>query len=279
MKKPKLEHGVGCAVLVGVLLVIILVFLPAVIIGEIIGENSLLDAVTELLLYLGLGVVVLVVARSFNISLVGMTGSLEQFSAHIRYTTWVVPLIIISLATTYLSLSGLALVNETWFYWYMSEAEYLFEHMESYRESALLHILVVMMTVVAAPVVEEYLFRGVLLSGWGMRWGATRAILLSSFIFGVLHLDPIGAFVFGVALCLIYYHTGSLLLVIVIHVLNNALALVLMEFPELVQIETPADVYKYLGYIVALAVVAGLLIAPTVRRIWPEKDALPPVAR
>ena len=279
MKERKFERGVGCGVLLGVLLVSLLVLVPSLIIWEIIGESSLLDAITELLLYLGLGVVVLVVARHFGISLAVMTGRIEHFTTHIKYAVWVFPLIAIALGAIFITMATLAAANESWFYWYLRQAEYMELYMELVSESMIPYTITIIAMVVVGPVVEEYLFRGLLLSSWGIKWGATRAILLSSFLFGILHMDPIGAFIFGVVLSLIYYHTGSLLLVILIHILNNALVVVLMQLPELIRIETPADVHGYLLYSVVLAVVAGLMIAPTVRRIWPAKDARPPVAR
>ena len=79
--------------------------------------------------------------------------------------------------------------------------------------------------VVIAPVMEELLFRGFLLHRWAHRWGLRTAIILTSLAFGIVHVEPIGHFLFGVVLCTLYLTTGSLWAPIAAHALNNALAL------------------------------------------------------
>ncbi len=79
-----------------------------------------------------------------------------------------------------------------------------------------------------APVVEELLFRGIIFSRWANKWGAKRAIIFSSLLFGVLHVEgTLGAFVFGVVMCLLYLRTRTLLIPIACHMLNNAVAVAL----------------------------------------------------
>lgn len=75
---------------------------------------------------------------------------------------------------------------------------------------------------VLAPITEEILFRGFLLRRWASKWGTTRAIMASSLLFGVLHPEPIGAALFGIAMCLLYLRTGALWITIIAHSLNNA---------------------------------------------------------
>ena len=81
---------------------------------------------------------------------------------------------------------------------------------------------------ILAPLLEEVLFRGaiqgVLMRYFGRPW---PAIIVSALVFGVFHLNPIQvvyATLLGIVLGWIYYRTGSLLSVIVGHVLNNSLA-------------------------------------------------------
>jgi hypothetical protein len=75
---------------------------------------------------------------------------------------------------------------------------------------------------VLAAAMEELLFRGVLFARWERRWGAVRAALFSSLCFGLLHLDLVGAFAFGMVMCVIYLRTRSLLVPIACHAINNA---------------------------------------------------------
>jgi len=81
--------------------------------------------------------------------------------------------------------------------------------------------------VLLAPVLEEILFRGVILSGLLNRYRAGTAIGLSALLFGLAHLNPLqflGGLLLGVLFGWIYYHTRSLLLVIALHAVNNLIS-------------------------------------------------------
>lgn len=81
---------------------------------------------------------------------------------------------------------------------------------------------------ILAPIAEEFVFRGVILHrliGKTSIWGG---VLLSSLLFGILHADMIGAFLFGVIASLLFIRTGNLLIPIIMHALNNSIAVVLM---------------------------------------------------
>ena len=80
------------------------------------------------------------------------------------------------------------------------------------------------------PLLEEVLFRGaiqgLLMRYFGRPW---LAIILSALVFGIFHMNPVQivyATLLGIVLGWIYYRTGSLLSVVVGHVLNNSLAVV-----------------------------------------------------
>jgi uncharacterized protein len=77
--------------------------------------------------------------------------------------------------------------------------------------------------VIVAPIVEELAFRGFLLQRWSSQWGVTQALLASSIFFGALHANLLGLSVFGLVMGLIYLRTGSLLVPIFCHALNNGL--------------------------------------------------------
>lgn len=78
--------------------------------------------------------------------------------------------------------------------------------------------------VVAAPVLEEFLFRGFLLHRWGTRWNVATAVILSSVLFGILHSNVVGLTAFGLVMALLYLRSSSLGLAIFVHALNNAIA-------------------------------------------------------
>ena len=71
-----------------------------------------------------------------------------------------------------------------------------------------------------APVLEEVMFRGAIL-----------AMAIAALVFGVYHMNPVQvvyASMFGFILGWMYYRTGSLMSVIVGHVLNNSIATLTM---------------------------------------------------
>lgn len=82
--------------------------------------------------------------------------------------------------------------------------------------------------VLLGPITEEFLFRGLLLPMWAARWGETKAVVGSSALFAILHLDLIGAFVFSVVASVLYLRVRSLALPILLHVANNALVWLFM---------------------------------------------------
>ena len=98
------------------------------------------------------------------------------------------------------------------------------------------NILGVITISLIAPLLEEVLFRGAI-QGYMMRYyNPWTAIVCAALIFGVTHMNPVQtvyAALIGVIFGWIYYRTGSLLSVIVGHVLNNSMAAVtLLFFPE-----------------------------------------------
>ena len=86
-------------------------------------------------------------------------------------------------------------------------------------------------TVVCAPLFEEFLFRGVILEAARRRRGVIAAWLISSLCFGLAHGLPsqmVGAGIIGLVLGFVYIRSGSLFSGIVLHALNNALAMLLL---------------------------------------------------
>jgi len=78
---------------------------------------------------------------------------------------------------------------------------------------------------IAAPLLEEILFRGIILEGFLKNYDPWKAIIWSAVIFGLVHLNPyqfIVAFLIGVIMGWIYWKTGSLWLCIIIHFVNNS---------------------------------------------------------
>jgi membrane protease YdiL (CAAX protease family) len=82
-------------------------------------------------------------------------------------------------------------------------------------------------TGIAAPIGEELYFRGFVLGRLEGPLGAWPAILISAFLFGFLHLDPVqssAAFVMGIFLGFAVVRSGSLWTSLLAHLANNSIA-------------------------------------------------------
>jgi membrane protease YdiL (CAAX protease family) len=88
----------------------------------------------------------------------------------------------------------------------------------------------ILLIVIAAPISEEVCFRGMLFGGLRERLPRLAAALISALIFGGLHattgisaVPPL--IIFGFVLALLYEKTGSIIPGILLHMLNNSVAL------------------------------------------------------
>lgn len=91
--------------------------------------------------------------------------------------------------------------------------------------------------VIAGPVLEEVLFRGIILRGFLQKYSPRQAIIYSAIAFGVMHLHPIQmlvGFAVGIVMGYIYYRTRSLTLVIGVHAFNNLVAWYMIDSEPLV---------------------------------------------
>jgi uncharacterized protein len=85
---------------------------------------------------------------------------------------------------------------------------------------------------IAAPLVEELLFRGLLQNALARRMPIWGAIILSSLAFAAVHLQLYaipGLMSLSIAFGYLYHRTGSLRMNILLHMANNAFALLLTQ--------------------------------------------------
>jgi membrane protease YdiL (CAAX protease family) len=83
---------------------------------------------------------------------------------------------------------------------------------------------------------EELWCRGFLGRGLVGRYGVVVGVALTSFFFGLIHLDPaqgVMAMLMGVCLHFVYLTTRSLWISILLHSLNNSLSVVALRIPQL----------------------------------------------
>jgi len=92
----------------------------------------------------------------------------------------------------------------------------------------------------AAAFSEELFFRGLILDGFAINYSKKKAIIISSLLFGLIHLNPwqfVGAFIIGLVLAYICIETKSILLCIYMHFLNNAGATLMVRYNDVITIK------------------------------------------
>jgi membrane protease YdiL (CAAX protease family) len=94
----------------------------------------------------------------------------------------------------------------------------------------------ILLAVLAAPILEEFIFRGIILDGLLKRYSAIKSIVVSSLLFGLVHLNPwqfITGFLMGIFIGYIYIYTRSLSIAILMHGINNLSGTVQMQFTDM----------------------------------------------
>lgn len=87
--------------------------------------------------------------------------------------------------------------------------------------------------IIMAPIFEELLCRGLIFETLRRRWGNIISIGVSSLFFGLIHGDvatALVAIVAGIIFGIIYIRTSSLYTTIIIHAINNSIAMALIGF-------------------------------------------------
>ncbi len=111
---------------------------------------------------------------------------------------------------------------------------------------------------------EEVLFRGFITRGFE-RKGKWNAIVVTSILFGILHLDPfrlIPVILIGIWLGFLLYKTNSLFIPIVAHISNNITSLVIshLEDSKIIKVfVTEAGNPNFLSIILAIIIVVSAL--------------------
>ena len=113
-----------------------------------------------------------------------------------------------------------------WLEDFYNEITKAFEMMLDYKIAGFITVCIL------APIIEEILFRGILLRGL-LQNGISPilAIFLSSFLFGLAHLNPwqfLGAGLLGAVFGYVYYRTKALWICIFSHALNNSISFIMM---------------------------------------------------
>lgn len=131
-------------------------------------------------------------------------------------------------------------------------------------------VLAFVLFVISAPVLEEVLFRGILLTGLLRNYRPWVAIGQSALLFGLFHLNPVqtvSAGLMGLLLGWLYYRTRSLLLTIALHALNNLLALQASTHPATSKLNGAEELFASSWYYVAAVLLSAVVLAVILRRV------------
>ena len=178
---------------------------------------------------------------------------------------------VFSVGTWYVTAYGLSLVSPGLVEGILDVSEF------EMADSLVSGVMWTLIAVVVAPVVEEVLFRGVLVNRWGVKWGLRTGIVASSVLFGVLHvIDTVGGAAFGLVTAVLYLRTRTLIVPIALHAANNVVFTVAeLVFPsagplvladELREIESMA--LPGLG----MAAASLPILVWYLRRHWPGRE-------
>ena len=103
-------------------------------------------------------------------------------------------------------------------------------------------------------VIEELIFRGVILQGL-RKFGTIKAVLLTSALFALVHLNAeqlVFPFIFSIVLCLLVIKTNSIVSSMIVHFVSNATSLLMMYFG--VSLAIPLPIWALI--LIAIACVA-----------------------
>jgi uncharacterized protein len=89
----------------------------------------------------------------------------------------------------------------------------------------------IILAVLIAPIIEELLYRGIILKNLVKRYSPVQSVLISAFIFGLMHLNIwqfTAAFSIGIIIGWWFIETRSLIPCILGHAINNALPFIII---------------------------------------------------
>ena len=129
---------------------------------------------------------------------------------------------------------------------------------------------------VVAPIVEELIFRGLILHGLRKNYNAFVAVTISALMFALFHLNPWqfpATFVLGLLLGFLMIRTNNIILAIIGHSINNFLVLITVTYYE--RIHT-YGIYlmekKNLLYVSSLVIAVSIILIYLTSMKWLKKS-------
>ena len=217
----------------------------------------------------------------------GYTLNNKHFSPY--GTVWV---ILLTVVTTFAMMFFLDLPNT----WNLSLAD-KFPRLGAYYDSILKQMdellngpfwSTFLMIAIMAPFFEEWLCRGMVLRGLLTKMKPGWAIVVSALFFAVIHANPLqglSAFLMGLVMGYIYYKTGSLLLTMTVHFVNNGTAAIVSHMDRFKEMQDQnwidvlgkqQYVYVFIGSCLVLAACLWVFSRIKKENAWGNIDRIPP---
>lgn len=142
----------------------------------------------------------------------------------------------------------------------------------------IINLLNLSLIILVAPVMEEMVFRGLILQRLMVRTSVTKALFFTSVVFGLLHFEfGLSAGIFGLFMGLVFLQTKNLLVPILLHIGNNALVVCINIWQYkngLCSIDQLTS--RWPIYLLSLLIIP--LFIKFVKRYWPQPDMELPYA-
>ena len=135
-------------------------------------------------------------------------------------------------------------------------------------------LIITISAVFLAAFCEELLFRGFLQTSLENTFDITKAIMLTALIFAIVHFNPwwtIQLILFGIFLGVVAWKTNSIIPSIIIHFMNNAIALIFNNLNES-QLEWYLTKNHVSPFVIIFALIAGVFGFKKLYTIYEEND-------
>jgi len=116
---------------------------------------------------------------------------------------------------------------------------------------------------IMAPVIEELIFRGIIMHGLMRNYSKFTAIFASALMFALFHLNPWqfpATFILGILLGILMVRTRNIYLCILSHAINNGLVLVSIQFSNELQNTSFFQSSKSSQIVISTLIVAVALV-------------------
>ena len=143
-------------------------------------------------------------------------------------------------------------------------------------QNVVINMVNIILVVLIAPLMEEFVFRGLILQRFMRKTSAPQALILSSILFGILHFEfLLSATLFGIFMGLVFLKTRNLWVPVILHVANNG-CIVLLNVLQYHDGTWTVDQVQSLWplYLSSILLIPGLVYFT--RDFWPDaKTSLP----